>query len=91
MKLFWTPDAIEDREAIFDFIEIDNPHAAIALDELFADKAGRLVEYPELGRLGRVAGTRELVMHENFIIVYDVKGVQVRVLRILHAARQWPN
>jgi addiction module RelE/StbE family toxin len=90
MELFWTPEAIQDRDEIYDYIEADNPTAALALDELFAEKAGRLVDHPALGRLGRVAGTRELVAHQNYILVYDTRGDLLRVLRILHAARQWP-
>jgi addiction module RelE/StbE family toxin len=88
--LHWTPEAIQDREAIYDYIEADNPSAALALDELFAEKAGRLLDHPELGRPGRVAGTREVVAHHNYILVYDVDGDWVRLLRVLHAARQWP-
>ena len=42
-----------------------------------------------MGRKGRQAGTRELVAHPNYIVVYDVTGDMVRVLRVLHAARQW--
>ncbi len=90
MELFWTPEATQDRDEIYNYIEADNPAAALALDELFAEKAGRLVDHPGLGRLGRVAGTRELVVHQNYILVYDVTGDLVRVLRLLHAARQWP-
>ncbi|MCX8518227.1 MAG: type II toxin-antitoxin system RelE/ParE family toxin [Rhodoferax sp.] len=90
MDLFWTPEAINDRDAIYDYIEADNPTAALALDELFEVKAGRLVDHPGLGRPGRIAGTRELVAHQNYILVYDVLGDLVRVLRVLHAARQWP-
>ena len=90
MELFWTPEAIQDRDEIYDYIEADNPTAALALDELFAEKTGRLVDHPALGRLGRVAGTRELVAHQNYILVYDTRGDLLRVLRILHAARQWP-
>ena len=41
MELFWTPEAIQDRSEIYDYIEADNPTAALALDELFAEKAGR--------------------------------------------------
>ena len=90
MELFWTPEATQDRDEIFDYIEAHNPAAALALDELFAENAGRLVDHPGLGRPGRVAGTRDLVAHQNYVLVYDVTGDLVRVLRVLHAARQWP-
>jgi len=91
MELFWTHEAIKDREAIYDYIEADNPVAALALDELFEEKAGRLVDHPGMVRLGREAGTRELVAHKNYILVYDVTTDLVRVLRVLHVARQWPT
>lgn len=68
MELRWTPEAIRDRESIYDYIEADNSIAALALDELCEEKAGRLVDHPGLGRPGRVAGTRELVAHQNHII-----------------------
>ena len=89
MKLSWTPEAIADRHAIFDYIEADNPATAAALDELFSEKAERLTDHPKLGRPGRVEGTRELVVHENYILVYDIVGDLTRILRVLHAARQW--
>ncbi|CAN7710188.1 type II toxin-antitoxin system RelE/ParE family toxin [Pseudoduganella sp. LjRoot289] len=90
MELFWTPEAILDREDIYNYIEADNPTAALALDELLAKKAGRLVDHPGLGKTGRVAGTRELVVHRNYVLIYDTVGNVVRMLRVLHAARQWP-
>ena len=90
MPLFWTPESIQDREDIYDFIEADNPAAALDLDEMFSEKALHLVDHPGLGRLGRVVGTRELVAHPNYILVYDERGDRVRVLRVLHAARRWP-
>lgn len=89
-KLFWTREAIRDRDEIYDYIEADNPVAALALDELFSEKAARLVDHPALGRPDRVAGTRELVVSGNYVVVYDLVGDRVRVLRVLHAARQWP-
>jgi plasmid stabilization system protein ParE len=51
-ELFWTPEAIHDREVIYDYIEADNPVAALALDELFEEKAGRLVDHSGMGQLG---------------------------------------
>lgn len=89
--LRWTPEAIRDREAIYDFIEAGNPVAALMLDELLEQQAGRLIDHPGLGRPGRVAGTRELVAHPNYLLIYDVKNDLVRMLRVLHAARQWPT
>ncbi len=90
MILSWTPEALDDRRAIYEYIEIDNPGAALALDELFSEKANRLADHPGLGRPGRVAGTRELVAHQNYILIYDTANGMVRVLRVLHTARQWP-
>ncbi|WP_343711858.1 type II toxin-antitoxin system RelE/ParE family toxin [Inquilinus sp.] len=90
MKLVWTKPANLDRKSIRDYIARDNPSAALALDELFSERAGRLASHPGLGRPGRVVGTRELVVHPNYILVYDVAGDLVRVLGVLHAARRWP-
>lgn len=91
MRLVWTIRANLDRKEIRENIAKDNPAAALALDELVSQKASRLFDHPGLGRLGRVAGTRELVAHQNYILVYDTAGDLVRVLRVLHAARQWPT
>lgn len=90
MRLLWTPEAIRDRAAIDDHIEADNPAAALAMDELLAENAARLLDHPRLGRPGRVAGTRELEAHHNYILIDDIAGERVRVLRVRHAARQWP-
>ena len=90
VRLFWTRRATFNRKGIREYIAQENPAAALALDELFAEKAWHLVDHPELGRVGRVASTRELVVHRNYILIYDVAGDQVRVLRVLHAARKWP-
>jgi len=91
VKLVWTRPAREDRKAIREYIAADNPSAALDLDELLSEKAVRLVDHPGLGRPGRLQGTRELVAHRNYILIYDVAGDLVRALRVLHAARQWPQ
>lgn len=90
MQLFWTPEAVQDRDEIYDYIEADNPVAALSLDALFSDKAKCLIDHPGLGRSGRVPATRELVVHRNYILVYDVACDAIRILRVLHVVRQWP-
>lgn len=90
MKLVWTRPAHADRKEIREYIARTAPAAALALDELFSEKARLLLDHPGLGRTGRVPGTRELVAHRHYILVYDWAGDLVRILRVLHAARQWP-
>ena len=65
MRLVWTLEALDDRRAIYDYIESDNPGAALDLDELLSDGASRLVDHPALGRPGRVEGTWELVVDRH--------------------------
>lgn len=70
----------------------DSPHVAQprVAGSNHRSKASYLLAHPALGRLGRVAGTRELVAHQNYILVHDLAGDSLRILRVLHAARQWP-
>ena len=90
MNLVWARPAWEDRKTIREFIAADNPRAAVQLDDLISENALRWVDHPGLGRPGRVPGTRELVAHKNYILIYDLVGDGVRILRVLHATRQWP-
>jgi plasmid stabilization system protein ParE len=90
VRLTWAPLAIADRESIFDYIAIDNVEAAVELDELFQRKAALIGEHPEVGKPGRVPGTREFVAHRHYVFAYDFGPQRVRVLRILHTALQWP-
>ena len=90
MRLYWTLEAIADRNEIYDYIEADNPAAALALDEQFSASAGHLTDHPQLGRTGRSPGTRELIAQENYLLVYDIVEDMVRILRVLHAASRWP-
>ena len=90
MRLSWTQEANDDRRVIYDFVEADNPAAALSLDELFSECASRLINYPYIGRVGRIETTRELVAHQNYVLIYDVVDDLVRVLRVIHAAKQWP-
>jgi toxin ParE1/3/4 len=92
MKIEWAQPALSDRDAIFDHIEADSPRAAILVDERIEAAVKRLADYPESGRPGRVEGTRELVMsNAPYILPYRVAGDAVRILRVLHSARLWPD
>lgn len=90
MRVIWTPEAEADRELVWEYIATDNPSAAARMDELFDTAAERLAEFPELGRLGRIAGTRELIPHESYQLVYEVSGDAVWILALVHTSRLWP-
>ena len=82
--------ALADRDAIMAYIAQDNPTAAIDLDLEFEAKAETARLRPKLYKTGRVKGTREIVVRPNYVMVYRVLGDVVDVLRVLHAAQQWP-
>jgi plasmid stabilization system protein ParE len=90
MKVFWASSAEQDRADIFDFISADDPFAAARMDDLFAAAAGRLAGHLLLGHTGQVPGTRELIPHESYRMVYEVDNDAVWVLALVHTARTWP-
>ena len=86
----WREAARADLLAIVDYISDDNPEAAQQLKGDIQAKVAKLTEHPKLYRLGRVAGTREMVVRRNYIVVYAEDARAVTILRVLHAAQQWP-
>lgn len=92
MKIVWRPMAEADRENIFDYIAQDNPRAALELDEDFKARVEIAARNPKLYKAGRVRGTREIVVRPDYVIVFGMEDESstVIVLRVLHAAQQWP-
>ncbi len=72
MEIFWTMLASQDRKRIREYIAEQNLMAAIELDERIGYSASSLAGQPYKGRNGRVEGTRELVIHPHFVLVYEV-------------------
>ena len=93
MRVVWRPMALEDREAILEHISQDNPIAAIEIEDEIEAKAEQARRHPTLYRAGRVRGTREAVVRPNYVLVYrvDDDAGEIVVLRVLHAAQQWPT
>lgn len=89
--LEWSALAIADLFAIIDYISDDNPDAAQGLKDEIDDKTSRLPEHPQMYRVGRVDETREMVVRPNYIVIYAEDGIAVTILRVLHAAQQWPE
>lgn len=91
MKIVWTEPAVQDLRDIFEYIAEDNPKAARALLAEIKVRVGMLVNQPQLGRAGRVEGTREFVLTgTHFILPYRLKEQQIQILAVFHSARKWP-
>ncbi len=75
---------------IIDYIEQRNATAAQNLHAAIVQSAENLPLMPYLFRPGRVPGTRELVVHPNYIVVYQVGSDVIDILRILHSRQQYP-
>ena len=80
MKLTWSAFALSDRDAIFTYLEADNPAAAV------------LIDFPASDHVGRIAGTRELFINGTpYVAAYAITETTVRILRVLHGAQKWPD
>ena len=90
MMVVWTPEAFQDRLDIWEYVAQDNQVAAAKMDELFSSAASLLADHPKLGKSGKTQGTRELVPHESYRLVYEVNGDTVWILALVHTSRQWP-
>ena len=92
MTIKWLRAARADLDQIFDYILERNPEAAVMVFEAIRHQMGMLAEHPQLGRTGRVRGTRELVIPGlPYIAAYYIKGQEVRILAVLHTSRKWPE
>jgi addiction module RelE/StbE family toxin len=91
MRVRWTAPAAKDLEHIVEYIRRDNPEAARRVARTIFEAVAGLRRFPERGRIGLAENTRELVFAPwPYIAVYEIAGDQVQVLRIRHAARNWP-
>lgn len=89
--LEWHETARSDLLSIVDYISDDNPDAAQRLKDDIEAKAAALPEHPQMYRIGREPGTREMVVRSNYVVVYVEDARAVTILRVLHAAQQWPQ
>ena len=90
LPIIWRASARADLAAIIRYIAEHDIPAARRLKSHLESVVLPLAEHPYLYRPGRVAGTRELVAHPNFILVYRVKADCVEVVSVLHSRQEYP-
>jgi toxin ParE1/3/4 len=92
MKIIWTELALFDLDQAREYIMANSPNAAVRTIDRIERSLESLQEFPEMGRLGRVSGTRELVIPETpFILPYRIQADYIEILAVIHGARQWSD
>lgn len=90
MEIRWSPESIADLAAIIQYIRADSSTAALRVARAIYQAVEQLKTFPNIGRSGRVEGTRELpLVRLPFLVVYRVKA-DVEIARLLHVAQHWP-
>jgi toxin ParE1/3/4 len=91
LPIDWQPSADEDLAEILNYIKARNELAALRLFNLIESALEHTSEHPYLYKHSeRVEGAREIVVHPNYIIVYEVADSSIKVLRVLHSRQQFP-
>ena len=90
MRLIWREPARSDLRAIVRYISDRNPTAAEKLKDKIEACAERLVDHPYMYRAGRIPGTREAIVHPNYLLIYRVGADAVEIVNVLHTRRQYP-
>lgn len=92
MRVRWLRRALETLDQEAAYIAQDSPRMAAEFVVHLRDSAAMLADHPGMGRPGRIAGTRELVVTRfPYILPYRLRGDAVEVLRVFHTARKWPK
>lgn len=89
MRIEWRPEARAGLLEILDYISEHDIPAASKLSQTIDTATSALSQHPFLYRPGRVSGTREIVVHPNYLVVYRVTD-RIDILNILHARREYP-
>ena len=66
-RLVWSPEAIEDIEAIAAYIERDSPHYARVVASRLVETAESIPDFPKIGRIVPEAGGRRPVVSYPFM------------------------
>ena len=90
MTVRWTPTALRDLESLHAYIRQDSPSAADQAIERVLAGIEALSQHPEMGRIGRVTATRELLL-PPLVIAYRLRRGALEILAIIHGARRWPD
>lgn len=86
----WRAEARADLADIVGFIAQDSPSAARRMKFQIEQSLRLAAEHPYMFRAGRAPGTREIIVHPNYLIVYRLMAASIEVVKVVHSRRQYP-
>ncbi len=91
MKVVWSRRAIQHLVHLREYIEKDSERNAALVAQRILEAVDLLQNHPEIGRPGRVVGTRELVVPGTpYIIPYRVRRERLELIAVFHGRQKWP-
>ena len=92
MKIVWLRRALQDYDDILNWLDNHRSRASTLISQRIDRSVDDLLDFPLIGRPGRVPGTRELVvLRTPYIVAYRIAGHDIEILAVLHGARRWPE
>ena len=90
LPVFWRASARANFASIIRFIANESPLAAHRMRALIENSVLPAAEHPYLYRTGKVPGTREIIAHPNYIVIYRVTAERIEIVNVLHARQEYP-
>ncbi len=92
MKVIWSRRAIQHLVSLRKFIAKDSEQNAAMVAKRILEAIDLLQAQPDMGRPGRVLGTRELVIPDTpYLVPYRVRGDRLELIAVIHGHRRWPT
>jgi toxin ParE1/3/4 len=83
----WSTRARGNLAKIVDYIAVRNPSAAVSFLQTVQERVERLRLHPGMYQQGRTAGTREMVIHPNYIVVYRASRSEITIVAVVHTRK----
>jgi addiction module RelE/StbE family toxin len=91
MRIVWSPRALTHLTALRDYIAQDSPDSAAGVAGRILESVELLARHPEIGRAGRITGTRELIVPGTpYIVPYRLRRDRLELTAAFHGRQKWP-
>ena len=90
MRVFWTEAALNQLEAIRDYLAQTSPDYARRIVERLVNRSEQVAAFPRSGRMVPEYEIDEVrqVIESSYRLIYLIKEEQVEILAVIHTSRK---